>query len=550
MNIWVKSNFVLPSLCLLWFSKMKRKVMRFRWLLMLLILNFMSCGAVDNIWMTTVLGSWVACCLHETRQLPLHVRCFNMAPKKEISAASLDQSRAVEADPRDPRSSEKEWPCYGNHIPGNAKGNKWASWTHCSRCNLRLSYIPKVGAPASDAACPNPGNVRLALTQLRAELGPDMEPNADLMKVMVDKVIAEERMKTLLNEYKDQVKKAAMKIAKASKALEKPMTGQKSSGYGASNVPEPNPMTPRSTTSWEAVSPDRNLMQFLTDAERAEVHRRVAERMAEAQRTQVEQETGMEFLPEMMQDQHAQQWRTRRMWLWMRRWSLIHFLFGLVVLWWKLFIAFRKIWMQIWRQRFMIPSRWLGSSSVRQSRNCLHNVIAMASRLFVSTCRTAMIFIALRPMLAWRSSLSSNVPKDFGYRLDVLTTVAGWISTIVIDFLYLKESVARKGRCFDFWRSSYYGSWSSIPTWRFAGSGLNDVVVGKNLLFSVSLKLFALWIEIPGFVVWMAVASVWSRRMGISFWNLGTSSLRTSTSTESFVYEFVSRITSMSGYTE
>jgi len=148
----------------------------------------------------------------------------------------------------------------------------------------------------------------MALTQLREELGPHLEPNAELVKVMIEKVIAEERMKTLLQEYKDQVKKAAMSVAKAAKALAKPSTGQASSGYVVSNEKENNTlMTPRSMTSWEAVSPERNPLQYLTEAERAEVHRRIAERMAEAQRVQVEEETGLDFLPEMMQDQHAQQ---------------------------------------------------------------------------------------------------------------------------------------------------------------------------------------------------------------------------------------------------
>ena len=79
-------------------------------------------------------------------------------------------------------------------------------------------------------------------------LGEKQVPDQELVKVMIDKVVAEERVKALLFEYKEQLKKASIKVEKAEKALANPSTGPRSSepgGYGAKE----HPMTPRSTMS-------------------------------------------------------------------------------------------------------------------------------------------------------------------------------------------------------------------------------------------------------------------------------------------------------------
>eukprot|EP00435_Cladocopium_sp_Y103_P060805 s110_g22.t1 len=64
---------------------------------------------------------------------------------------SLEWDRAVGPDARDPRLEGP--PCHGHHRPaapgkGSCSGsNKWAKWIGCEVCQLRLQYIPRVGAP-------------------------------------------------------------------------------------------------------------------------------------------------------------------------------------------------------------------------------------------------------------------------------------------------------------------------------------------------------------------------------------------------------------------
>lgn len=69
-------------------------------------------------------------------------------PKEEL----YDYSRTQGVDPRDPRATGS--PCLGHHVPakpgrGSVTGsNKFATWTGCQVCQLRLSYTPAFGAHA------------------------------------------------------------------------------------------------------------------------------------------------------------------------------------------------------------------------------------------------------------------------------------------------------------------------------------------------------------------------------------------------------------------
>ncbi|CAJ1348895.1 unnamed protein product, partial [Effrenium voratum] len=123
-----------------------------------------------------------------------------------------DLSRQVEADPRDPRSSPEMWPCFSEHQPCKEMSNRWGVWQNCGRCGLRLIYVPKEGSPANSVQCINPGNMLKALKQLQETLPKNMEPNEELVRAMMEKVIAEERMSVLLKEYEKAWEKNKEKI--------------------------------------------------------------------------------------------------------------------------------------------------------------------------------------------------------------------------------------------------------------------------------------------------------------------------------------------------
>ena len=69
-----------------------------------------------------------------------------MVPPEE----KYDSARMQGPDPRDERCVGA--PCYGAHIParprpGSISGsNKFATWTGCCQCGIRLSYTPAFGA--------------------------------------------------------------------------------------------------------------------------------------------------------------------------------------------------------------------------------------------------------------------------------------------------------------------------------------------------------------------------------------------------------------------
>lgn len=103
------------------------------------------------------------------------------AAKQEIKATSaetkkksskpkteLDQTRQTGVDTRDPRARTSQWPCFGSHEAKN-HGNRFGVWTECSRCGLRLNYVPAVNAPAQTTHVDLPQNVTLALERLRTD---------------------------------------------------------------------------------------------------------------------------------------------------------------------------------------------------------------------------------------------------------------------------------------------------------------------------------------------------------------------------------------------
>lgn len=206
----------------------------------------------------------------------------------EKETIELDYSRQVTEDLRDPRCNS--WPCKGQHVMGKKGAKKWATWQHCQRCGLRVIYIPRKGAPADNSKSPNPTMVKRALQALHDELPKEMEPSEELVKVMLEKVTAEERMPTLLEEYKATWEKNKKKIIKAKEALGSPKTP--TSGY------PPNRSAPSSPETWEKVSnynPEtENLLQYLNTDEMESLRALAAQRARDQSKSSQISDTELE----------------------------------------------------------------------------------------------------------------------------------------------------------------------------------------------------------------------------------------------------------------
>ena len=221
--------------------------------------------------------------------IPYSLSSSCMAPKT-TEIKDMDWDRTVPMDPRDPRSLRTQWPCMGNHIPMKWHSNKWGQWTHCSRCALRLEYVPKIGAPANSSALVNPGNVKKALEELQRDLPGHMEPNEELVRVMIEKVIAEERMKTLLAEYQKSWDSAKSKVNKAKEALRSTTSPRSSRTEGYAELRLASPST--STATWEQVTlrptpaQEPDYLQYLNEDEKMRlmdlVHQRAQQQAQQA----------------------------------------------------------------------------------------------------------------------------------------------------------------------------------------------------------------------------------------------------------------------------
>ena len=90
-----------------------------------------------------------------------------MNPKKKKTGKSgklkeLALERVVSVDMRDPRA-RGEGPYGGKHPSHIKEKNQWAQWRICSRCALRLSYVPYKDSPSSSLTMPTAENVQTAL---------------------------------------------------------------------------------------------------------------------------------------------------------------------------------------------------------------------------------------------------------------------------------------------------------------------------------------------------------------------------------------------------
>ena len=108
-----------------------------------------------------------------------------MAPKKPL--APLDHSKEKLADPRDPRSCSKSWPCYGKHESWEEKSNGYAQWKTCEVCALRLSYVPRLGYHGKNAVSSDPSTVTKAMDMLKKDLTPLQKlPNKKLVETAIE----------------------------------------------------------------------------------------------------------------------------------------------------------------------------------------------------------------------------------------------------------------------------------------------------------------------------------------------------------------------------
>ncbi|CAE7714188.1 unnamed protein product, partial [Symbiodinium microadriaticum] len=111
--------------------------------------------------------------------------------KPKNRARSLDKTRIMKLDPRDPRANPRQWPCYGQHEPGAPQSNMHGQWIHCQHCDLRLLYTPRKGSPSNTTAVVNAAMVTRMLKGLQPMLG-NTKPAAKICHHMMAKITAEE----------------------------------------------------------------------------------------------------------------------------------------------------------------------------------------------------------------------------------------------------------------------------------------------------------------------------------------------------------------------
>ena len=204
-----------------------------------------------------------------------------MAPKKAEN--ELDLERAMPPDSRDPRTQAKTWPCFNKHVAGKDQVNKYGKWHNCTVCGLRMLYTPLKGAPCNSTATINAGNMNKALKELYEMMPKGQKPTEEFVKVMLEKVIAEERLRVLLDNYQADLKKNQEKIAKAKPKATPTSTMPSSGGYA---VEEPQSST-QSPSSWTEIpqveAAEINPLDYLTEEEKQRMMELVTQRMSSPQ---------------------------------------------------------------------------------------------------------------------------------------------------------------------------------------------------------------------------------------------------------------------------
>ena len=107
----------------------------------------------------------------------------------------FDHTRAMTMDERDPRTRKETWPCFGTHANMSTSNNRFAQWTECSKCALRVQYVPAVGAPGQSTRTDLTMNVTEAIQKLRAEGWEAEEMTGSAMKAAIAMVAKEKIIK-------------------------------------------------------------------------------------------------------------------------------------------------------------------------------------------------------------------------------------------------------------------------------------------------------------------------------------------------------------------
>lgn len=198
--------------------------------------------------------------------------------KDEKKTFQPDLSREMGPDLRDPRC--KGWPCHSDHQPGKSQGNKWAKWTHCTKCGLRVSYTPSMGAPSNSMQVFNPEMVRRALNDLKDNLPKNVEPTEELVQLFIDKETAEIRIEHIMEEAKRDLAKNMEKVAKAAAAAKMSAKPKPKIKMKASQLTQPSEgyveaVPTSSTSSWQDIPQEPpaefNPMDHLTEAEKKHI---------------------------------------------------------------------------------------------------------------------------------------------------------------------------------------------------------------------------------------------------------------------------------------
>ena len=192
----------------------------------------------------------------------------------------MDMERQMPPDSRDPRTQATVWPCFNKHVAGKDQANKYGKWNNCTVCGLRMLYIPFKGAPCNSTSTINAGNMTKALNELKEMLPKGEKPTEELVKVILEKVIAEERLRVLLDKYKSDLKKNQEKIAKAKAKAAAASTTPSSGGY-AVEEPQSSNQSPSSWTEIPQEPPvEINPLDYLTEEEKQRMMDLVAQRMS------------------------------------------------------------------------------------------------------------------------------------------------------------------------------------------------------------------------------------------------------------------------------
>ncbi|CAK9107021.1 unnamed protein product [Durusdinium trenchii] len=165
----------------------------------------------------------------------------------------FDPPRGVGPDPRDPRMSPEQWPCYGEHHLGSVRANPHGQWQHCQVCNIRWMYVPRKGSHGQNTKTDAPPLVQRMLGELKVLMNSE-RPSAETVHAMQKKVDADIVLEDLVHRQISKIQGERNMPEQTGKAV------VKSSGY-----PSTSPATPTSRnktkgqtsspSSWEICTP-------------------------------------------------------------------------------------------------------------------------------------------------------------------------------------------------------------------------------------------------------------------------------------------------------